>query len=75
MAGQYAREGDSYAHSGQSTAYGSPNGSHWMVDQYASDQQYDPYQQQEVGLGIGYVSVLFASLSMDKRLTVMKAMV
>ncbi|MCJ1380497.1 hypothetical protein MMC17_003602 [Xylographa soralifera] len=54
ISGHNVQDGGGYAHSGQSTAYGSPNGNHWMVDQYADDQLQDPYQHQEVGLGIGY---------------------
>ncbi|MCJ1419769.1 hypothetical protein MMC32_006125 [Xylographa parallela] len=54
MSGQYAQDGGGIARSGQSTAYGSPDGNHWMVDRNANDQPQDSYQHQEVGLGIDY---------------------
>ena len=59
MSGRYAPDDAGYAQSGQSTAYGSPDGNHWMINQYVNDQPQDPYQHQDVGLGIGYVSVDF----------------
>ena len=67
MSGQYAQDGGGIARSGQSTAYGSPDGNHWMVDRNANDQPQDSYQHQEVGLGIDYVSVNSDLLLIDPK--------